>query len=224
MNHVDAGKQLEKLAGNMKGCAESGRSVGILSRISLEQIDEFGNAAGRQGEIAHQEIRQRPDIRDEGEVAIRVKGQLAGFQGGRNGMRRDATQTEGIAIGRSTSDIGHADVATAATDVLDHPLLARDLTHLCAEQSRQDVGRAARRKRIDVFHWLGRPGRLGSRLTAENERSAHNGPERADRFSAGVSPCRTGWWRFGRIRIRQCRKPLSICLHLSPLLLLSKRA
>jgi hypothetical protein len=110
----------------------------------------------------------------------------------RNPMFREQQLTVVDPDGREI-EVVNVHLATAATDVLDHPLLARELTHLCAEQSRQDVGRAARRKRIDVFHWLGRPGRLGSRLTAEHERSAHNGPERADRFSAGVSPCRTCW-------------------------------
>ena len=183
MHHVHLRQQLEQLARQMQGRAETGRRVEIFSRVAAKQFDQLGHRAGRQAEMAHQKIRQRPDVGHESEVLGRIEGQLAGLERRRDRARGNAAKAQRVAVGLGPGDRFHADIAATAA-VFDDELLTGDLAHLHAEQPRQRVGGAAGGIRIDVAHRPGRPGRLGPCRAADDEGGCQHTAEYAKRGTA----------------------------------------
>ena len=71
-------------------------------------------------------------------------------------MRGNGRYTEGVAIRLRLGNCRRADAATAAASILDHHWLAEFLAQLVANDARDDIGGATRRKRNDQPDRFGR--------------------------------------------------------------------
>src|SRR5262245_15338587 len=155
VQHVDAGHDLEQLAGEMLRAPDAGRGHVDLALIGPRISDEFGNGLGRnRWNHLHDEGRAGNacdwcDVADEIEFEIAVQCRVPRV------YRSD--QEQRIAVGRRTYDRLGADIAAGTRPALDDELLAEPLREPLADQASDDVGAAAGRKADDDAH---RPGRI----------------------------------------------------------------
>ena len=136
--------------------ARARRGERILAGIGARQLDQFRHRLGRNARPHDQEVGQRPQHGDRGEVLGRIVRQL-GVERGRDGVAGDAVEADRVAVGRRMGDRVGADIAARAALVLDDELLAGELAQLLAGDAREHVGRTAGREGVDVAHRLVRP-------------------------------------------------------------------
>ena len=88
------------------------------------------------------------------EVLRRVVAQV-GIERGRRAVRAHVAHRDGVAVGRCLLGAGDAGGTAGAGDVLDDELLSQRLGKIFADDTGDDVGRAAGGKRYDDSHRLG---------------------------------------------------------------------
>src|SRR5262249_51716501 len=122
MNQVDPGHHLEKLACNMAGASDAGRSQIDLARVRLGIGSELGNCFGRNGWIYHHhyglagDACNRRDVAEEIEVEPLVKCRVD--------RARRACQEKRVAVRWGTHDRFGADISAATRAVFYDELLA----------------------------------------------------------------------------------------------------
>src|SRR5262245_35723836 len=181
MNQVDPGHHLEKLASNMAGASDAGRSQIDLARVRLGICSELGNCFGRNGWIYHHhyglagDACNRRDVAEEIEVESVVKCRVDRVRRGH--------QEKCVAVRWSTHDRFGADISAATRAVFYDELLAESPREPWSDEPRKKVGRAARGRGGDDAD---RPRRIGLR-PSEARYSRERGSARGQmqKISAG---------------------------------------
>src|SRR5690349_7679981 len=100
-----------------------------------------------------QDARCRADLRDGRDVAARIVRQA--LVEPRSGRDRDVVEEKRIAVARRLRDDVRAERTTGARAVVDDERLAKLLPELLPENARNEIARAARRKRDDDANGFG---------------------------------------------------------------------
>src|SRR5262245_3996121 len=177
VRHVDAGHQLEELAGEMHRSAVPSGGERERARLRLGHGDQGGHRSGRRAVRHGEHDRNVGELRDRHEVLLGIVGELA-HQALVDGKRARRADADRVAVGRTLRNELDADVAAGARPVLHHDLLPKALRHLPREQARDRVRAAPRRKRGDEADRLGRI-RLSEHPRGEGEGGAQTGNERS---------------------------------------------
>jgi hypothetical protein len=173
----------EQLARHVLRRAHARRAVGQLAGIGLGVGDEVGDRLHRQVVVDEEDRRHHQRGRDRRQVLERIVRQR--LQAGQDGDGGVAGPEQRVTVGRRLGDAVGADGAGVAGDVLDHDRLAPRLGELVGEQTRGDVGGAARREADDELDRLVGPlGLRGERLAGERE---HKRGQRAHETMHGSS-------------------------------------
>ena len=159
--HLDAGHRHEHFAGQMRGGAGAGRRHVDLAGIGLGVGDEFGDGLGFDALADRHHVRHPDKGGDGGDVAREIEFQV-GVQRGVDEVGR-IDQQHGVAVGLGIDHRFRADIAAGAGLVLDDELLPQPLREPRADQPRDDVVGAARRKADHPAH---RPRRIVQRRGA----------------------------------------------------------
>ena len=165
MRHVDAGADLQHLAGQMPDAARTGR--GEVERLAprLRLVDQLRNGARRECLVRHQGDRLRGDHADAGELAERIVGQLLVDR--RIDQQRVGADQHRVAVRQRLGDrCGRHDGAGAWAVLHDHRVPAPARREQLRQDARHHVGRAARRERHDQTERCAGKGRLPLRLAA----------------------------------------------------------
>ena len=191
---LDAGLLREQHRGQVIDRADARRADLIRLLGALHLGDQFADAVHRQILVHQQERRRRGDQADRGKILARIVADiLVEVRAGRQG--RGIAEDDGVAVGRSVSDLARADCAAAAgIAAFDDDLLAERDTHLVGHRTRHDVVGPAWRQRNDQRD---RP----VRIVVRRHRAGQ--PERDDRHQN----------RNGRRQPRQNTLPAQRVLH-----------
>ena len=162
--------------------ADAGVGVGYGVGVRLHVVDELLERV--RGEVLARDDGHRDagDEADRHEILDRIEGEVGIERGG--GRHADVVEKEGVAVGRGLRDLGGAESAAGAADVLHHDLLAEHLRHRLGDEAGHGVGGAARRERHDDGDRAGRVvlGRGGCRKDDKARRC------REARKSHGILP------------------------------------
>src|SRR5262245_36070023 len=156
VNQVDPGHHLEKLASNMAGGSDAGRSQIDLARVRLRIGDELGDRLSWNRWIdyhdcghAHDACNRR-DVAEEIEVEPVVKCRVDRVRRGH--------QEKCVAVSWGTHDRFGADIGAATWAVFYDELLAEPPREPWSDEPRKNVGQSARGRGGDDAH---RPRRIG---------------------------------------------------------------
>lgn len=133
-HQVDTGFALEHFRAQMAGRADAGQGHVQRARLGLRQRDEFGQGAGLNRRMRHQEGRRRGQIGHRLEALYRVVSQIV--------VQRGIDRVAGVAhkqraaIGIGMRDRLRGDVAASAGLVIDHEGAA---AHVLAQFRRQQA-------------------------------------------------------------------------------------
>jgi hypothetical protein len=131
VQQVDLGHVLEELAAQMNRRARARRGERILAGIVARQLDQLRHRLGRHARAHDQQVGQRPQHGDRGEILGGIVRQL-GVERRRDGVAGHAVEPDRVAVGRRMGDRIGADIAARAALVLDDELLAGELAQLLA--------------------------------------------------------------------------------------------
>ena len=148
---VDAGLDLEQLAGQMQEGADTGRCVLQFAGLALGQRDELLDAVDRQAGIDRDDIRRGYQHGDRGEGFQRIVRQRVEPRIDRAGERYD--QQRMAILWRVGNDFA-ADHAAGAAAIVDDDLLAKPLAEMLGDDAGDDVVDAAGRERHHKAHRL----------------------------------------------------------------------
>jgi len=181
VNEVEAERQAELFAGEMRLRACPRRAEAVFAGIGLDELDQLLDRLRRHGGVDGDDGGGRDGEGDGFEVVNRVVGQA------REQRRIDHMGAEReqdcVAVGRRFRHLGSADIAGGARDVLDIDLLAELLGKLLRHEPREGVGHPTRRKGHDRAH---RPGRIGLRpCSTRHARERGSGRGQMQKFAAG---------------------------------------
>ena len=148
MHDVDLRELLVELSRHVDAGAAAARGVNELAGLGSGQRGQFGDRIGLDRRIDDQNVRERHQGSDRGQILVGVVLHL------RIEHRVDRLDTAGghqhrVAVGCRPRDFGAADVAAGTRPVFDGDRLAERFRHLGGNCTRGVVDRAARRKRAD---------------------------------------------------------------------------
>ncbi|SPR96292.1 hypothetical protein CBM2634_A100230 [Cupriavidus taiwanensis] len=162
MVQLDAGIELQQLAGEMRLAAGTRRGEAQLARLLRGQLEQFCERPRRRGRADHQHVLGGGEHRHRRQV-----GWLVGQVGHQRGIHRDIAdrhQRDRVAVRRGLGHHVDTDGAGCAGLVLDQHALAGGLGQALSDRTRQHVGRPSRGKRHDQAYRLCRISRrLGVR-------------------------------------------------------------
>ena len=168
VRNIDAGRDLQQLAREMRRRSDAGTGVAQLVRIGLrarDQLRDRGDAGGRRRD---EHIGRRVQLGDRREVLERVVGRLLVERGIDHEGARHHHQR--IAVGRAARDLRDPEIAAGAAAILHDERLAERFTELHGHEPRGEVARAAGRERHhDPHRAFGVTG--GHGRTAERRRT-----------------------------------------------------
>ena len=145
MGQLRSGAYLHHLAGQVTGRAVTDGSERQRTRLFLRHRNQLLYGIRRELRVGDEDLRQRTDNADRFKVARGVEAQLGKYRG-INGVRRKREQHR-VAVGRRPGHHFGADRATRSAAVVDHDRLAKRCAQTILDDSRDDVGTAARRIR-----------------------------------------------------------------------------
>jgi hypothetical protein len=132
----------------MRGRADAGHAVLHLLLIGLHVGLELLEGLGRQVLLGDQHHRVGAAEANRLEILLAVVGQRL-VERDVDRERAHMGEAQRVSIGSGARDLGDADRAAGAADILNDHLLAQRLAHALAEDARQGVGGAAGRERHD---------------------------------------------------------------------------
>ena len=144
MRDVDAHRDVEQRAGEVRRRPGSGRAVLHLRLVGLGVGDEFLEIVGRQRRARNHQHRQIDEQADRRKIGRGVVGRIF-VERLVLGVGADIAQHELVAVRRGLRDARRAGHAAGAADVFDDDLLLQDLGKPRADDARDDVGGAAGR-------------------------------------------------------------------------------
>src|SRR5262249_41363683 len=142
----------------MRRRADATRSKVDLARIGFCIGDKLGNVVGRHRRMHHHYIGQPNQSSHRSAVANEIERKLLVERRVDGVVRTD--EGDRVAIGYRAEHRLHADIAARAGPVLDDELLPQMIRQILADNARDDVVGAARRKRDDPVY---RPRRISFR-------------------------------------------------------------
>ena len=143
-HQVDAGHDLEQLAGHVARCPDAGGSETRFAGIGLGVSDEFGDRIDRQRwrdfqHVGHaNEAGDRRGVVEEIEIELVVEAHIDGGRGGDHAQR--------VTIGRRVDEGLMRNIAAGARAVVDDEGLSEPFRQPLPDQAPQRVGGAARRE------------------------------------------------------------------------------
>ena len=179
VNEVEAERQFQLLAHEVRDRTGASRAEGEFGGTGLDQREQLGNGFCRHRWVDHDDHVVGGRKRDRLEVAERIVGHLA-EEHRIDGETADIEQ-DGVAVGRRLGHLRGADAAARTADVLDIELLAELLAQFLHHQPGEDIRRAAGRERHDHAHRPCRirlrpgdawPGRRSRSADGEQQKSA----------------------------------------------------
>jgi hypothetical protein len=174
MEEVDARFELEKLARQVHGAAQSRARVRQLTRLLPGKRNHLRQIAGRKRRRCGDEDRRRAGQGYRREIPQRVVRHLLAQR--RQDDERGDHHAEGMAVGRGACDVLHAEQRSGARLVVHDDRLAPHRLQLLRVDARLDVDRAARRVRHDEVDGAGGEGLRGR---GAERRHQHHRPEAA---------------------------------------------
>jgi hypothetical protein len=144
VHHLDAGRDLEQLDGQVTDGAHAERGKIDLAWIGFGISDEFRNGLGGDIGIDVQHQRQFGEPGHRRNVALKVERQ--GFVEQRIDHVRRHGEQQRVAVGRRVDDRLHGDIGAAARFVLDDHRLAEPGREPLAQQACDEIDAAAGRK------------------------------------------------------------------------------
>ena len=148
MRHPDAGRALQQLAHEMGQIADAERAVIEFAGTRLRAFNEIPDRLDPGSGIDHRSQRIGSSLRDRGEVAEGVVGQLFVDERVRSD-RAHRSIDQRIAVGLRLGSGFHSDNGVGAGAVLHDALLAPELAHLLGENARLQIHAGACRLRHD---------------------------------------------------------------------------
>ena len=156
MHDVDAGLQLEELAGEMVGGAVARAAERQLAGILLGVGDELRDVVDRHGFVDDQRDRKLGRLGQCGEILHRIVVQLLD-QERRDAVGGGGAEKQGVAVGRRTRhEVGGERAAGALPALHDHRLLEA-LRQLFGDRAGDEIGGGAGSERRDDPDRMGRP-------------------------------------------------------------------
>ena len=190
VHHVDSGRHLQHLEGEMAGAAVAGGAVTELARVRLGQCDEFGEILRRHLGTHREDHRHLGQQADRLEVLVGIR-QLVEHRGV-HGQRADVAEDDRVAVRRGPRNLLHRDGPRAAALVVDEDRLAERLAHFRGQQAGDHVGAAARAvghheadRALRLPHRRLPRGRPGARAARPSAASSARRPERREKECSG---------------------------------------
>jgi hypothetical protein len=150
MLHLDAGEELEQLAGKMRHRAGPARGVVQLPGLRLGERDQATDVAQAESRGDDENVRGAADIHDGDEVLFGVVRHV--LQRGPDRVRARGAHQQRVAVGGAFRYEFTADGAARAGLVVHHDGFRPQVAQLLRQHARQHVGRAAGGERHDDVH------------------------------------------------------------------------
>ena len=147
VHHVDAGAELQLLAGEMRLGAGARAAVAEGVGLRFRPRDQIGDRLDAGIGTHHEHVRRVHQLRDRREVLDRIVGQVVEQRGVHRDRGRGHQQRVAVRLG--ARGLSHADVAGRAAAIFDDDALPERLRHEGRKDAADDVGRSARRERHD---------------------------------------------------------------------------
>jgi hypothetical protein len=141
VHHVDAGAQLEQLAGKVWRGAGARRGPVELAGICPRPGDQLGHGPERRLRRNHEGVGGSPDHRDRHKILEGIVARLS-IEARIDDVSAGADQQR-VAVGRCAGRGRNADIAARAAAVLHDHRLAQCIAELRIDQTRSDIGPAA---------------------------------------------------------------------------------
>ena len=151
MHDVDAGPRLEHFADQMRQYADAAGGKVHLARIGLGIGDQLLHGIRRHRRIDHEDVGAFADQRDRVKACQRIVAGI-GMQQRRDDQPAGAGIEQRIAVWRGFGRVLRADRIAGAGAVFDHEAFAQRRLQIVRRDPRNDVDRAARRRRHDDFY------------------------------------------------------------------------
>ena len=151
MDDVDAGPQLQQLAGDVRRRAVADRGEMQPARMCLGLCNDILHAVDRRAGVSRDQLRHADDQGHRGEIALDVIVELVEQR--IDGVRGKREQ-EAVTVGRRFRGSLGAHRAAGAAAVLDDDRLSERLRQAILHDARDDIRPPARRVRHDEAHRL----------------------------------------------------------------------